>query len=461
MKINLNIITFLLMAPLFAACAIFRPADSLPGSVDLPPAFSMYSEKADTTGEWWHDFKSENLDQLIASAISDNFSIKEAWARLAQAQYTAIKSGAARAPQLNYQAAAANLESKNQGSSQTNTTNWSLGFLASYEVDLWGRLKADQESTNLLTRAREEDLKTAMMTVTGEITDNWVRLVSNKNQQILFSKQLALQEKLLNLVKQRFPLAKSTALDIYQQQQAIEAIKTTMIPLAARENSLIRQLALLTGKTSVDPDRLPAALFPTIGELPALGLPADLLAARPDIRAAGLRLKSGQWEVVAAKADRLPALKLTATHTFSDQELGSIFDNWLLNLAANLTGPIFDGKRRRAEVERTKAIAEERIATYGKTVFTAIKEVEDALADEAEQSKTLKSLNNQLAISEKTVREAKRRYLNGNSDFLNVLREELNILKTQQNLIIAQENMIIARIKLYKALGGSWVDNYL
>jgi outer membrane protein TolC len=172
-------------------------------------------------------------------------------------------------------------------------------------------------------------------------------------------------------------------------------------------------------------------------------------------------MTSEEWAVAAAKADRLPALKLTASHTFRDEKISAVFDNWLLNLAANLTGPIFDGRRRRAEVERTRAIADERIATYGQTVFTAIKEVEDGLADEKQQAATLQSLGKQLELSKKTVREATRRYLNGSSDFLNVLREQLNILRIEQNFIITQEEMIVARIELYKALGGSWIDEYL
>ncbi len=256
-------------------------------------------------------------------------------------------------------------------------------------------------------------------------------------------------------------MAKSTALDIYQQQQSIEQIEAALIPLTSREKNIQRQMALLLGKSSIDADRVNYGLFPEIPEIPAIGLPADLLADRPDIRAAGLRLKSAQWEIAAAKADRLPALKLTASQTYSSDEFSSLFDNWIRNLAGNLTGPIFDGRKRRMEVERTKAIVDERLATYGKNVFTAIKEVEDALEDEQQNNKTLDSLMRRLVLSEKTMREAKTRYLNGNSDFINILREQLNILLIQQNIIQSREEMLIARIKLYKALGGSWVDNYV
>ena len=217
-------------------------------------------------------------------------------------------------------------------------------------------------------------------------------------------------------------------------------------------------LALLTGKSSLETDELNQSVFPQLQPVPVVGIPADLLAQRPDIRSAGIRLKSSEWEVSAAKADRLPALKLTASNTNSGDEVGSIFDNWLLNLAANLTGPIFDGFRREAEVARVKAIVDERLAAYRKTVLTAVAEVEDALTEEDQYTRTVTSLENQIRLSEETMREARRRYINGSTDFVNVLKEELNYLQLQQDIIKAREQMIAARIHLHKALGGTWLD---
>ena len=444
-----------------SACAIFKPEGPAPPiPSNLPAQFSMYSEKTDHPVRWWQDFNSDELNGLIKEAITKNFSIKEAWARLEQASYTAMKTGAALYPKVSYEASRTYFERNNNSQAQVNSRDWSLGLSASYEVDLWGRVRAEKKSSYLLAQASEEDLKTAVMTVTGQIAELWIRLISNKKQQELFNRQLELQKQLLYLIKSRFPLAKSTALDIYQQQQSIEVIEASLIPLASDEGLIKRQLAFLLGKASMDDKKL-IRDFPDIPRIPALGLPADLLAARPDIRSAGLRLKSAEWEIAAARADRLPSLQLTAAHTYSSNEISSIFDNWLRNLAVNLAGPVFDGRQRRMEVERIRALADERLASYAKTVFAAIKEVEDSLADEQQYSRTMDSLKRQLLLSERTMREAKRRYLNGSSDFLNVLREQLNILMVRQNIITAEERMLIARINLYRALGGSWVNEYV
>lgn len=257
------------------------------------------------------------------------------------------------------------------------------------------------------------------------------------------------------MIVKRFPLGKSSALDIYQEQQIIEKLKGAGIPARARRDLNRHRLALLIGRASVPDKMLQEQELPEISPVPAVGLPADLIAARPDIRAAGLRLKAKEWEIAAARADRLPALKLTASYNaFSADDIGSVFDNWLLNLAANLTGPIFDGSRRRAEVKRVRAEADERLAAYGRTVFTAVKEVEDLLTREDQHRRYLVSLNRQLELNEKTLREARRRYLHGNTGFINVLQQELNSVQLQDDIITTRENMIIARIGLRKALGA-------
>lgn len=448
----------ILLATLFSACTAFYPPPSGTDVNDLPASFSLYSEKTAPFGKWWQDFNSPELSTLIEEALSDNFSIQEAWARVMQAYLSAEIAGAAKRPSLNYSAAGTYTTQKSKGTASSSDDGWSLGLNASYEIDLWGKVLARQKNALLKAEASEEDLRTAYIIVTGEITENWISLTSLIQQQNLFKKQLQLQEKLLELLKIRFPNGQASALDIYQQQQVIEKLHAAIVPLVSKQRSHFRQLAFLTGRTSLDDQLLAPDQFPTLSEIPEIGLPADLLAARPDVKAAGLRLKAAEWEVTAAQADRLPALKLTASHQYAANEIDSLFDNWLLNLAANVTGPIFDGNQRALEVERTKKVIDERLALYRKTVFTAVKEVEDALADEQQYGQTLQLLDNQLSLSEKTMREARSRYLSGSSDFLNVLREELNAVQVQQDKIIAQEKMTKARINLHKALGGSWLD---
>ncbi|MCK5682327.1 TolC family protein, partial [bacterium] len=135
---------------------------------------------------------------------------------------------------------------------------------------------------------------------------------------------------------------------------------------------------------------------------------------------------------------------------------GSIFDNWFYNLAANLAGPVFDGGRRRAEVARVKAVADEYLQSYREVVVSAVIEVEDALTLEKDARETLNSLHLQIKLARQTLREARRRYLNGSGDFINVLKEELNSLQLDHDVISQEKKVLRARINLHKALGGSW-----
>ena len=458
MKRLLAVLFLILVVP---ACTMLQPAvTDKPLPEDFPSEFSLYSETADHDIAWWKTFQSRELDLLMQKSLPENFTVLEARARLDQARYAALKAGAYYYPELGFSSALGHQKMKEDGRSQVSNDEWLLGLNVAYEVDLWGRVRALKRSETEKYAASKEDLKTALMSVSGAVAENWIELIENRRHQDLLLQQLELQQKLLKLIIARFPLAKSTALDIYQQQQIVEKLQAELIPTVKNQEVIRRRLALLAGRATLNDEMLSERSFPEAGPLPALGLPADLLAARPDVRAAGLRLHSSEWEVAAARADRLPALRINASSNYFADNLSSLFDNWILNLAANLAGPIFDGGRRRAEVERVRAVVDERLALYRETVLNAVLEVEDALTREAQSSATLASLRKQLVLSRQTLREARRRYLNGSSDFINVLNEELNTLQLEHDIITQEKRFMLSRITLHLALGGSWLDEF-
>ena len=432
---------------------------------DFPQAYSLYTEDEALSGEvpaglWWESWQSPELNRLMQLALTENFSVLSALSRIEQARYKALKAESWLYPELGGGAGVGTQKLKYKGRDSVSTDEWLLGLNASYEVDLWGRVRAVRSSEDERFAATREEFKAARLSVSGALAETWVGLIENREHQDLLEQQIALQKKLLQLIILRFPLGKATALDIYQQQQVIEKLQGTLIPMVNNQAILQRRVAFLCGRTQLEETFLETRRFPDVNELPTLGLPADLLAARPDIKAAGLRLKATEWEVVAARADRLPALRLTASgRTFGD-DAGSIIDNWFYNLAANLAGPIFDGGRRRAEVERVRAVADERLQKYREVVVNAVIEVEDALTLEQDAVESLASIQKQSDLARRTLREARRRYLNGSSDFINVLKEELNSLQLDHDIISQEGRIITARINLYLALGGSWMDGF-
>ncbi|RLB67252.1 MAG: RND transporter [Deltaproteobacteria bacterium] len=428
--------------------------------VDFPESYSLYAEDEALSVNgmadfWWERWQNPELNRLMQLALTENFSVLTALSRIEQARFKALKAESWLYPELGGGAGVGTQKLKQKNRDSISTDEWSLGLNASYEVDLWGRVRAVRTSEKEKFFATKEDLKTARLSVSGALAETWVNLIENRRHQDLLEQQIALQKKLLQIIILRFPLAKATALDIYQQQQLVEKLQGTLIPVVNNQEILRRRLALLCGRTKLDASLVQNRYFPDVNELPELGLPADLLAARPDIRAAGLRLKATEWEVVAARADRLPALRLTASGSAFGDDAGSILDNWLYNLAANLAGPIFDGGRRRAEVERVRAVVDERLQNYREVVVNAVIEVEDALTLEKDAAESLVSFQKQSELAKKTLREARRRYLNGSGDFLNVLKEELNSLQLDHDIITQESKILSARINLYIALGGS------
>ena len=158
--------------------------------------------------------------------------------------------------------------------------------------------------------------------------------------------------------------------------------------------------------------------------------------------------------MAAARANRLPEINLTAQAVYGKGALDVLFDTWLLSLAGNLVAPIFDGKRRAAEVDRTLAISDENLLAYREAVLTAIKEVEDAMVSESKQREHIDSLKLVVATARKALEEAGIRYRNGLTDYLPVLTQLLTVQRLERDLIQKRANLLIARVSLYRALGG-------
>jgi outer membrane protein TolC len=248
-------------------------------------------------------------------------------------------------------------------------------------------------------------------------------------------------------------------LDVSQQREALAEAKAQMPLLEIQVLQLRSSLAILLGKAGTDLPLAESARLPDLIALPDAGVPADLLAARPDVRAAGLRLKAADWSVAAARADRLPAITLSAAAAFSSGSLDLLFDNWLLKLAGSITGPLFDAGYRSAEVNRTRAVAEEYLSAYAQTVATAVREVEDVLVTEQHQATYIALLQDQLDAARMTLQDARLQYINGQSDYLSYLTAWSSVQSLQRQLVGEQAARIKYRVTLYRALGGSWIED--
>ncbi len=441
------------------SCSPFKPVERPDAAGEIPDAYSLYGGEPDQSSPWWQSVGSVELNRLIDTALSDSFSLKEAWARLQQARSLAVQAGAERYPDLSATGAVeyTRRRSETQSGGSEGDGNYAMGLVSNYELDLWGKIRSQQEAALINVNATEADLQTARITVAAEVADRWVRIISQRLQKQLLEKQLANNLIFLDLIELRFRKAMVSALDVYQQKQVVESVRARIPLVEAETQLLMHELAVLLGRPPRADLSLTQTQMPVIGRLPSLGLPADLLANRPDVKAAGMRLKAAEWQVAAARANRLPALRFTAGAQYGRSDLDLLFDTWLLSLAANLTAPIFDAGRRAAEVDRTRAQADERLWFYRQAVLTGVKEVEDALESETRQREHISGLESVMAAARKGLEEAIQRYRRGLSDYLPVLTQLIAVQDLERDLIRQQETLVRFRIGLHRALGGGWI----
>ncbi|MDY7035285.1 MAG: efflux transporter outer membrane subunit [Thermodesulfobacteriota bacterium] len=456
-------INVILIALLMAGCSPFKPQIRRSPEGMLPTTFSLYAAQAERPDRWWEEFNDRELNHLIESALSGSLTLKEAWARLIQARALAVQAGSALYPDLTANAGGFYGRQKTDTGVQLGRTtlrikDHTLGLSTNYELDLWGRIRSEREAAELAATATREDLNAASMTLAAEVAERWTNIISQRMQKRLLQEQLKSNSTYLELVELRFRKSMVSALDVYQQRQVVEKIKAEIPLVEAREHLLLHELALLLGELPKTPLAINRETLPLLSRIPATGLPADLLAKRPDVRASGLRLKSADWQVAAARAARLPAISLTATAIYGTDQLDLLFDNWILKLAGSLIAPIFDGMRRKAEVTRTRAVADENLAHYRKTVLTAIKEVEDALINEVKQQEHIEALELQMDAAQKALDQALLRYRKGVDNYLPVLTQLLTVQNLERDLIQRHTDLVIYRVSLYRALGGTWMD---
>lgn len=444
---------------LLVSCTLFDPEGRLTLQESLPAVYSLETPDESSPDPWWRGFGDPELDRLVEDALSGDFGILEAWARLRQAQALAVQARSGLLPEVDLEAGGSLIRQRQADNAGDRTLeDYALGVASRYEVDLWGRIRSEREAARLASFATREEVAAAAVTVSAGVAERWVGIISSRMQRQLLESQLENSRIYLDLVELRFRKGIVGALDVLQQQQIVQEIRSQIPLVEAEEQLLHHELAVLTGRFPSARLEITRTEIPIPERLPPAGVPADLLAARPDIRAAGLRLDAADWRVSAARANRLPAIRLTGAASYGAGDLDLIFDNWFLQLAADLTAPVFDGGRRKAEVDFQRALADETLWAYRRTVAGAVKEVEDALVGEHKRREHIRILETRLGTSNRALNQAIERYRRGLSDYLPVLTQLLATQGLERDILLQRTRLLIDRISLYRALGGGWTN---
>lgn len=299
------------------------------------------------------------------------------------------------------------------------------------------------------------------MTIVAELAEAWLDVRFQRARQKLLVEQLDVQQKSLELLETRFREGLGSALDVYQQRSLVAGTEAQVIQAQSAIVVLEGRIAVLLGASfddvvgaaGVAPDALPEP--PAV---PAVGVPASLLERRPDVRAARRRVEAADHRVAVAVADRLPSLFLQGSISEAGESLADLIKSPLYSLLGSVTAPLFDYGRRKAEVARTRAVVDERLADYGQVMVEAMVEVEVALAQERHQNDLIAELVAQEELAASTVREARSRYREGQIDYLPVLTAQQSQQQIQLSVLSARRQLLSLRVSLYRALGGTWTQ---
>ncbi len=405
--------------------------------------------------KWWLAFEDPSLNRLIDQALGHNFNLLAAYDRLAQARAIAKKSGAELTPQLN--GSFATNQSYIENNSGRNTINeFSAGFTASYELDLWGRIRFGLHAAELDEQAAQQDIKIAVISLSAEVTSTWYKLIDQRLQLALLDKQIKVNQDNVNILLTRFRFGQARAADVFQKKQLLQSTIGDKATVLANIKSFEYQLTTLLGQPTNTLELSENPQFPLLPSKPNTGLSSELIQRRPDIKKAYLKVQAADQRIAAAIADRFPKISLSASFNTNTPDLQSLFNNWLATLAGNLVVPLIDGHRRVAEVERQQAIFSETVNQYGAVILTALQEVETALIKEQQQALLVSSLNKQLVLSRQAYQQIQLRYQYGGMDFLRILSAQLSVQTLERSQIHAARELIDFRIDLYKALAGGW-----
>ncbi len=404
--------------------------------------------------KWFEVFKDEELQNLVRTAMVQNYDLRAALARINAAR---ANLGLARAAQFPQVEASADLTSTHASGRTSNIGSVLLNLL-SFELDIWGRVRQQRNAARAELRASAEDRKAAMTTVVSDVATGYFSLIELDSELEIDKRTLAARQESLRIINSRQQGGLATMLDVRQAEelvyQASQTIPDTERAIEQTENLI----SLLLGKNpgSISRGR-PLSQQEGLPSVPS-GLPSSLLDRRPDIRSAEANLEAQGALVRAAKAAYFPRISLTGNLGFQSNQLSNLFTGasgaW--SFIPQITAPIFTAGRLKSNVKFAKAQQELALVQYQQTIQTAFREVSDALV----QYRKVRDIRAQQELLVTTLQDRSRlahlRYEGGIDSLLNALDADRELFNAELSLAQTKRNELLSLVQLYKALGGGW-----
>lgn len=459
---------------MLAACSL-TPADTRPDTAGVVAV----AWRADSPGaapvwpsaDWWTGFNSPELNALIAQARTANFDILAAAARIRQADAALVSAGAPLLPavttnaqdqwnrnSVGHSSQAVGSTGRGISNKYYETRTYSLTPSISYEVDLWGRVRATRDAALATALANRFDQQTVALTAVTGVATTWFQALAWQDRLEVAQRNLHDSEEILHAIQARMEAGTASQLDVEQQAALVAGIRATIPNLRSQLEQQINGLGILTGQPpeaiAVRPGTLNTLSLPEV----APGLPSDLLTRRPDVAFAEASLASARADIRAARAALFPKVELTASGGWQSFALGTLFGPGSLfaQAAIGATQTIFDNGALQANVEQSRGRADELLADYRKAIVQAFTDVENALTAYryATEQETLQRAA--VATAQRAADIARAQLVAGISDIVTALQVQTTLFTDLDTLAQVRSARFAALVSLYKALGGGW-----
>ena len=419
--------------------------------------------RAETPGDlsqWWQRLNDPLLSGLIDEALQASPDLRTAQARLREARARRTVAAAGQYPNVTASGGASRSQSSEEVGSGETRNFFSAGFDASWELDVFGGVRRSVEAAEADLASSLASLEDTQVSLASEVALNYVEV---RTRQILLGiarDNLASQSETLQLTEWRAQAGLVSSQDVEQARSNREQTRAQIPLLETSLAEVEHALDILLGKT---PGTLHARLaapgaLPVLPDQIAVGIPADTLRQRPDVRAAERRLAAETARVGVAEAARYPSFNLSGSIGLEALTFGALgsSDAVASSLFAGIAGPLFDAGRLRAQVEIQDAVREQAQVAYEQTVLVALLDVENALVALVRNRERVEALASAVESVRNAAQLARQRYSAGLIDFQSVLDSERSVLLLEESLASARANGVQALIRLYKALGGGW-----
>lgn len=435
-----------------------RPEVSVPGGyrfADRPPqTVALASE-----GTWWSGFGDRHLDGLVEEALASNRDLRIATARVDE--FAAILAGTRSQglPQVGYSVSGSRArasEDKIPAIVNPLSTTFSAVLSASWEIDLWGRIRRETEAARANLLASEEARRGVTLTLIASVLASYVTLLDLDEQLRVAEATVAGRQASVDLFETRLRGRWISEFEMSQVRAEYESVVSQVPPIKQAIAVQEHALSVLLGRNpgAIERASLESLSTPVV---PA-GLPSDLLIRRPDILQAEQQLVASNALIGAARALFFPRISLTGLFGFASGSLGNLFTGpsrtW--SFTGDTTGPIYTGGGLTAAVDQAEARRDQNLANYELVIQNAFRDVEDSLADIRHSAELRATAERRVAVLQRGLELANERYENGYSDYLEVLDTERNLFSAELQLASARGDYQRALVSLYRALGGDW-----